>query len=180
MAGMRWPIIAGSLVIASLLSTTTGAQDHDLAAGKLLYREQCSTCHGMLESEARQRTPAPPPWQHASLPTVAPWLAMTSGNHRTQRQQVASLLAANGTPLAVAPPYGPPLRGIVGRRAGSVPGFTYSRAFQTVLQGVVWDRGTLNVWMFDSQAWVPGSVMFYKQPDATVRHKIITYLEAHR
>jgi cytochrome c len=178
---MRWPIIAGSLVIASLLSTTTGAQDHDLAAGKLLYREQCSTCHGMLESEARQQTPAPPLWQLASLPAVAPWIAVASANHHLrQRQQAASPLAANGARLAVAPPYGPPLRGIVGRQAGSVPGFTYSRAFKTVLQGVVWDRGTLNVWMFDSQAWVPGSIMFYKQPDATVRHKIITYLEAHR
>jgi cytochrome c2 len=178
---MRWHIIAGSLVVAGLLGTMTGAQDHDLTAGKLLYREQCSTCHGMLESEARQRTPAPPPWQLASLPAVAPWVAMPPANHHlTQRQQVVSPTATNGTRLAVAPPYGPSLRGIVGRQAGSVPGFTYSRAFKTVLQGVVWDRGTLNVWMFDSQAWVPGSMMLYKQPDATVRHKIITYLEAHR
>jgi cytochrome c2 len=45
---------------------------------------------------------------------------------------------------------------------------------------VVWDRSTLDVWIRDSQAWVPGSMMFYKQPDVDVRRKIITYLETSR
>jgi cytochrome c2 len=93
---------------------------------------------------------------------------------------VQLLPLADRTRLAVAPPYGPPLRGVYGRQAGSVPGFAYSRAFKTALQGVVWERGTLNVWITDSQAWVSGSTMFYTQPDADIRRHIITYLEAHR
>ena len=60
-----------------------------------------------------------------------------------------------------------------------VPGFAYSRAFKSILQGVVWDRRTLDVWMMDSQAWVPGSMMFYTQPDPDIRRKIIAYLEAN-
>jgi hypothetical protein len=83
-------------------------------------------------------------------------------------------------PLAFAPPYGPPLRGVYGRLAGSVAGFPYSRAFKETLQGVVWTRERLDMWIADSQAWVPGSRMFYQQPDAEIRRKIITYLEANR
>jgi cytochrome c len=68
---------------------------------------------------------------------------------------------------------------VYGRQAGTLTGFAYSRAFKNLLQGVVWDRGTLDAWMMDSQAWVPGSMMFYKQPNPDIRRQIITYLEAN-
>ena len=86
---------------------------------------------------------------------------------------------AEDEPLAVAPPFGPPLRGVYGRPAGSVEGFPYSHAFKNTLQGVVWNHDTLDRWITDSQAWVPGSRMFYQQPDAEIRRQIITYLEAN-
>jgi cytochrome c len=85
-----------------------------------------------------------------------------------------------GTRVAIAPPYGPPLRDVYGRPAGSVAGFPYSQAFTTAMHGVVWNRATLDTWITDSQARVPGSRMFYKQPDPEIRRKIITYLEMHR
>jgi cytochrome c len=44
---------------------------------------------------------------------------------------------------------------------------------------VVWNHDTLDRWITDSQAWVPGSRMFYQQPDAEIRRQIITYLEAN-
>jgi cytochrome c len=95
------------------------------------------------------------------------------------RHPSAPVLTKDDERLAVAPPYGPSLRGAYGRQAGIVPGFAYSRAFMHILQGVVWDRGTLDAWIMDSQAWVPGSMMFYKQPNPDIRRKIITYLEAN-
>jgi cytochrome c len=61
-----------------------------------------------------------------------------------------------------------------------VEGFAYSRVFKKVLQGVVWDSQTLDRWIADSQAWVPGSLMFYAQPDAEIRRQIIAYLQATR
>ncbi len=67
--------------------------------------------------------------------------------------------------------------GVYGRPAGSVQGFAYSAEFLTVLRGVIWNRETLNRWITDSQNWVPGSVMYYKQADPEVRQKIIDYLE---
>jgi cytochrome c2 len=82
--------------------------------------------------------------------------------------------------LAFAPPYGPPLRGVYGRPAGSVAGFNYSSAFKQALQGVVWDEQTLNVWLTNSQKRAPGSLMFYRQPEAEIRRQIILYLRANR
>jgi cytochrome c len=81
--------------------------------------------------------------------------------------------------LAFAPPFGPNLRGIVGRQAGSVAGFDYSKAFRKALAGMTWTEGTLDWWIRDTQAWVPGTLMFYKQKDAEVRRKIVAYLKAN-
>jgi cytochrome c2 len=181
---MRSSVVGFSLVVACLLATAVGAQDSDLAAGKLLYRDNCGTCHGLLDTEASSRVPGQssgPVLQVARLPLLAASVAMTADSLRlVPGRHLAPQATMDGERVAVAPPYGPSLRGVIGRPAGSVPSFTYSRAFKTVLQGVTWERGTLNVWITDSQAWVPGSMMFYKQPDAEIRHKIITYLEAQK
>jgi cytochrome c2 len=107
------------------------------------------------------------------------WLLYSAiGNPQSPFGSIAP--ATSEEHLAFAPPYGPPLRGVYGRLAGSVTGFPYSRAFKETLQGVVWTRERLDVWIADSQAWVPGSRMFYQQPDAEIRRKIIMYLEANR
>jgi hypothetical protein len=79
--------------------------------------------------------------------------------------------------LAVALPPGPTLTGVVGRQAGTVPGYQYSRAFLAALRGVVWTRATLDRWITDTRAWVPGAFMVYHQPDAGIRARIIDYLE---
>lgn len=184
---MRHHIVGFSLV-ACLLGTAVSAQERDLAAGKFLYRDNCSTCHGMIESDARDHFPAEPLWplvQAGIMPSVTPCWALTSGNsvyaslRRARRNPSAPTPTTDDERLAVAPPYGPSLRAVYGRQAGTVPSFAYSRAFKNILQGVVWDRGTLDTWIMDSQAWVPGSMMFYKQPAPDIRRKIIAYLEAN-
>jgi len=187
-SGMRRHLGGLALVIVCLLGTAVSAQESDLTAGKLLYQENCGVCHGMIESDARYHLPGEPLEQRVQagmLPSgVLKW-ALASGNsvyaqhRRTLRSPAAAVRTADDERLAVAPPYGPSLRGVYGRPAGSVPGFAYSRAFKSILQGVVWDGGTLDVWIMDSQAWVPGSMMFYKQPDPDIRRKIIAYLKAH-
>ena len=183
-----WRHLVGlNLVMACLLGAAVSAQEYDLAVGKLLYEENCSTCHGMIGSDARHHLPGEPRWQGVQagiMPSDGLQRALVSGNsvyaHRRHAlRSPAPGLTTDGERLAVAPPYGPPLRGVYGRQAGTVPGFAYSRAFKSILQGVVWDHGTLDVWITDSQAWVPGSMMFYKQPDPDIRHQIIMYLEAN-
>jgi cytochrome c2 len=48
------------------------------------------------------------------------------------------------------------------------------------LKGMEWNDAALNVWITDTQSWVPGVYMFYKQRDPEVRRKIIEYLKAAR
>jgi len=168
---MRHHIVGFSLVIACWLGIAVSTQESDLAAETSLYQDHCSTCHGLIASDARYHFPGEPRWQLVQagiMPSVAPRWALTSGIsvaaslRHAMRHPSAPVLATDDERLAVAPPYGPSLRGVYGRQAGTLTGFAYSRAFKNLLQGVVWDRGALDVWMMDSQAWVPGSMMFYK------------------
>jgi cytochrome c len=73
------------------------------------------------------------------------------------------------------PRQGPLLKGVIGRRVGGVPGFHYSAGFAGA--DWVWTPTLLGRWITDPQAMIPGAVMPYRQPDPTVRRKIITYLE---
>lgn len=52
---------------------------------------------------------------------------------------------------------GPPLTGIVGRRAGSFPGYPYSQALRD--SHIVWDRATLARFIAAPQDVVPGTRM---------------------
>lgn len=69
---------------------------------------------------------------------------------------------------------GPRHAGIVGRRAGSVPGFAYSDALRT--SGLVWDAALLDRWLTNPEALVPGQRMGYRIADPQMRADIIAYL----
>ena len=73
---------------------------------------------------------------------------------------------------------GPSLAGIVGRPAGTVEGFTrYSEALRHA--GLTWDAATLDAWLADPQALVPGNRMTFPGiPDAQARADLVAYLEA--
>ena len=150
-------VIIVVLCMVLRLGIQAEAQTQDIAQGQTLYQQHCGICHGILASTGTEYRFTPPLVRLAVLPQVT-----------------------TGEQVAVAPPHGPSLQGVYGRPAGTVQGFTYSRAFQKVLQGVVWDNQTLDKWIADSQAWVPGSLMFYKQPDVEIRRQIIRYLQANR
>src|SRR3954462_15677396 len=69
---------------------------------------------------------------------------------------------------------GPRHRGVVGRTAGSVPGFAYSPALRNA--HLVWDRATLDRWLENPQALVPGTRMFFAMPSAQDRADVVAYL----
>lgn len=54
---------------------------------------------------------------------------------------------------------GPDLKGVVGRKAGSHEGFSYSDALKN--SGLTWDEATLKEWIKDPKAKVPGNKMMY-------------------
>jgi cytochrome c len=70
---------------------------------------------------------------------------------------------------------GPRHRGVVGRRAGSIAGFGYSKALKS--SGLVWDEATLDRWLTDPSALVPGTRMFYQIDNPQDRADIIAYLK---
>jgi cytochrome c len=71
---------------------------------------------------------------------------------------------------------GPSLAGVVGRKAGTEPGFAYSEAMKSF--GKVWDKATLDAYLTNPAAAVPGGKMvFVGLKDATQRADVIAYLE---
>lgn len=69
---------------------------------------------------------------------------------------------------------GPRHRGVVGRRAGSVADYNYSSALKN--SGLTWDPATLDRWLSNPSALVPGTKMYFTIPDAQARADIIAYL----
>ncbi len=75
-----------------------------------------------------------------------------------------------------APPrQGPNLWGVYGRASARAPGFKYSPALSGAK--LTWDDVTLDKWLTNPAALVPGAVMAYRQRDADKRAQIIAYLK---
>jgi len=71
---------------------------------------------------------------------------------------------------------GPGLSGIVGRHAGSAPGFGYSQAMKN--SNIVWDEKSLDAFMMAPQKVVPGNTMpFPGIPSQEARSDLTAYLE---
>ena len=70
---------------------------------------------------------------------------------------------------------GPSLAGIVGRRAGSVAAFDYSAALKA--SALTWDAASLDRWLTDSRAAVPGTKMPFRLADPAKRQLIIAFLK---
>lgn len=71
---------------------------------------------------------------------------------------------------------GPALTGIVGRKAGSVEGFTYSPAMKD--SGKTWDEATLKEYLTDPKKSVPGNKMVFPGlKDAADLDNVIEFLK---
>ena len=73
---------------------------------------------------------------------------------------------------------GPKHRGVVGRVAGSVSDYAYSAALKK--SGIVWNEVTLDRWLTNPSAMVPGTKMFFKIDSAQERADIIAFLKEQK
>ena len=70
---------------------------------------------------------------------------------------------------------GPQLRGVYGRKAGTVAGFQYSPSLKN--SGVTWNPETLDKWLTDPDVMVPGNDMSFATPKAQDRADLIAYFQ---
>ena len=68
---------------------------------------------------------------------------------------------------------GPRLKGVYGRRSGTVAGFGYSPALKQA--GIVWDDASLERWLTDPDALVTGNNMDFRVAKAQERKDLIAY-----
>jgi cytochrome c len=70
---------------------------------------------------------------------------------------------------------GPMHRGVYGRKAGSLPDYTYSKALKA--SAFTWTDETLDKWLTNPQAFVPGQKMNFKVTKPEDRADVIAYLK---
>jgi cytochrome c len=70
---------------------------------------------------------------------------------------------------------GPSHRDVFGRRAGSIPNYSYSAALKG--SNIVWNETTLDHWLTNPQALVPGTKMMFSVDDAQDRADVIAFLK---
>lgn len=69
---------------------------------------------------------------------------------------------------------GPAHQGVVGRKAGSAPGFEYSKALAS--SRVIWTRANLLTWLAGPEAVIPGQEMGYSLGEDRDRQDVVAYL----
>jgi cytochrome c2 len=70
---------------------------------------------------------------------------------------------------------GPSLKGVIGRKAGSLEDYRYSAAMKR--SDVTWDAASLDKYLTDPQAFIPGNRMaFAGIADKSERDDLIAYL----
>ena len=75
--------------------------------------------------------------------------------------------------------YGPVLNGLIGRKAGTVPGYDYSKA--TRKSHIVWNAKTLSSYLHEPKHDVPGTDMtFPGLKDQTDIDNVIAYISQFR
>jgi cytochrome c len=70
---------------------------------------------------------------------------------------------------------GPRLRGVFGRKSGSIASFTYSEALKSANK--TWDANSLDKWLTDTDKFIPDNDMNLSLKNADERADIIAYLK---
>src|ERR1700744_4829638 len=98
-------------------------------------------------------------------------MRFSSGSIIRTMSMIAGLAAFTGA----APPQGPTVAGLFGRKAGAHEEFKYTDALKSA--DWVWDEAHLDKWIENAQAMRPGVVMPYHQADPAKRAKVIEFLK---
>ncbi len=142
------------------------------AAGLALMLAACGGTSE--ESAASENAAAPAP---AETSEVAADAAADGGHHDAGRPPIA--FAQCKACHSVEPGVhvlGPSLAGIYGTKAADIEGFAFSPAMQE--SGLVWDEETLDRYLENPRAVVPGTTMaYFGLKDEEKRREVVEYLK---
>lgn len=71
--------------------------------------------------------------------------------------------------------HGPRLRGVFGRKSGSIGSFKYSDALKSA--NVIWDAASLDQWLTDPDKFIPDNDMDFRLSNSDERNDVIAYLK---
>jgi cytochrome c len=109
------------------------------------------------------------------LAAIAANSAEAAGNPAKGAQVFARCAICHSSARGEGNKIGPNLFGVVGRKAGTAPGFSYSAAMKGA--GFVWTSDKLNAYIKAPQMVVPGNKMaFAGLPSDTQRADVVAYL----
>lgn len=106
-----------------------------------------------------------------AAPEAAPAAPAISGE-----QAFAMCTACHSRDAAAPQRMGPNLHNLIGRKAGSNPGFDYSPALKA--SDISWDAKQLDAYLTAPSKLVPGTRMVIAVPDPARRQALIEYLSA--
>jgi nitrite reductase (NO-forming) len=178
-AGIGIFLIAAGLVLASHWSSSpapmAAAQDHQSPAVEIAARASPPALPAIPKAAATA-APVAPSIQQPSAPASTPALdhTMAQGMTTAPAQPAGVAAPVNGGDAAAGrlvfrkcqachsmepgkTILGPSLAGILGRKAGSDPGYSYSPAMKQA--NIVWDAKSLDAYLRDPQKLVPGNKM---------------------
>jgi cytochrome c len=109
------------------------------------------------------------------LTSAVPTLAFAAGDAAAGQSVFKSTCTMCHSNQAGQNKIGPSLFGVVGRKTGSEPDYTYSPANKAA--NLTWDEATLDKYLESPRTVVPGTKMTYGgQKDAEKRANLIAYL----
>ena len=86
-------------------------------------------------------------------------IAMAAGDPAAGEKVFQVCAACHSVGPGAANKIGPELNGLIGRAAGSAPGYRYSSAMKS--SGLTWDEATFAKYIADPRGTVPGNKMTY-------------------
>jgi cytochrome c len=112
-------------------------------------------------------------WSHGSQASLAD--ASVAGAGDPTRGKALFEKRCTGCHALIQNREGPQLQGVYGRTSGTAPGFAYSAALKKAQ--IVWDEQSLEKWLTDPDAFIPGNDMDFLVAKPQDRQDLISYLK---
>jgi cytochrome c len=112
-------------------------------------------------------------WARGAQPAVSD--ALATGNGDPSQGKILFEKRCTGCHSLTQNKEGPRLQGVYGRTSGTAPDFAYSVALKKAQ--IVWGEKSLDKWLTDTDAFVPGNDMDFLVSSPQERRDIISYLK---